>query len=101
MTGNPMDQKYIVCNQDEPYAEEVARIILEGEARKNGTEPAKVSEDVERERAEEVAELHAALRITISRLSDLAREDPPSKRLKAQALSFADRLVARIKESNR
>lgn len=32
-----MDQKYIVCNQDEPYAEEVARIILEGEAAKEQT----------------------------------------------------------------
>ena len=27
-TGKKMDQKYIVCNQDEPYAEEVAEIIL-------------------------------------------------------------------------
>ncbi len=34
LTGKNMDQKYIVCNQDEPYAEEVARIILEGEEEK-------------------------------------------------------------------
>jgi hypothetical protein len=27
-TGKKMDQKYLVCNQDEPYADEVARIIL-------------------------------------------------------------------------
>lgn len=32
--GRPLDQRYIVCNQDEPYAEEVARIILEGEMKK-------------------------------------------------------------------
>jgi hypothetical protein len=32
MTGKKMDQRYIVCNQDEPYADEVARVILEGEA---------------------------------------------------------------------
>ena len=34
VAGKSMDQKYIVCNQDEPYAEEVARIILEGEKNK-------------------------------------------------------------------
>ncbi|MFP3041864.1 hypothetical protein LQZ19_08585 [Treponema primitia] len=33
-TGKKLNQKYIVCNQDEPYAEEVARIILEGEKAK-------------------------------------------------------------------
>lgn len=27
-TGKKMDQKYIVCNQDEPYAEKVLNIIL-------------------------------------------------------------------------
>lgn len=26
--------KYFVCNQDEPYAEEVIKIILEGESKK-------------------------------------------------------------------
>jgi len=28
LTGFRMDQKYIVCNQDEPYAEQVKAIIL-------------------------------------------------------------------------
>jgi hypothetical protein len=27
-TGKPLNQKYIVVNQDEPYAEEVARLVL-------------------------------------------------------------------------
>jgi hypothetical protein len=39
-TGFPMSQKYIVCNQDEPYAEEVARIILESDKSKNWKDPA-------------------------------------------------------------
>jgi len=30
------DNKYIVCNQDEPYAEEVWQIILKGEDAKSG-----------------------------------------------------------------
>jgi len=30
------DPKYIVCNQDEPYAEEVWKVILDGEDVKNG-----------------------------------------------------------------
>lgn len=37
MMKKPLNQKYIVCNQDEPYAEEVARIILEGENKKPKT----------------------------------------------------------------
>ena len=32
--GRPTDNKYIVCNQDEPYAEKVWQTILEGEERK-------------------------------------------------------------------
>lgn len=28
------DHKYIVCNQDEPYAEQVWQVILEGERKK-------------------------------------------------------------------
>lgn len=31
-TGKKMDQRYIVCNQDEPYAERVKAIILGTEA---------------------------------------------------------------------
>jgi len=27
-TGKKLDQNYIVCNQDEPYAEEIKNIIL-------------------------------------------------------------------------
>ncbi len=30
----PLDQKYYVCNQDEPYAQEVFDIILKGETDK-------------------------------------------------------------------
>jgi transcription initiation factor IIE alpha subunit len=33
-TGKKLDQKYIVCNQDEPYADKVAALILEGENEK-------------------------------------------------------------------
>jgi len=33
------DNKYIVCNQDEPYAEAVWQIILEGERKKQETQP--------------------------------------------------------------
>ena len=33
-TGKKMDQKYIVCNQDEPYADQVAEIILRHEENK-------------------------------------------------------------------
>jgi hypothetical protein len=29
--GKKLDQKYIVCNQDEPYSEQIAKIILENE----------------------------------------------------------------------
>ena len=29
--GRPIDNEYIVCNQDEPYSEKVWQIILEGE----------------------------------------------------------------------
>ena len=29
--GRPTDNKYIICNQDEPYAEKVWQTILEGE----------------------------------------------------------------------
>ena len=28
------DKKYVVCNQDEPYADEVLKIILNGETKK-------------------------------------------------------------------
>ncbi|GHV91193.1 hypothetical protein AGMMS50268_16960 [Spirochaetia bacterium] len=34
ITGKKMNQKYVVCNLDEPYADEVVRIILEGEREK-------------------------------------------------------------------
>ena len=34
ITGKPMDQKYYVCNQDEPYAQKVIDIIIEGETEK-------------------------------------------------------------------
>lgn len=34
-TGKELDQKYIVCNQDEPYAEKVWNAILEGEDAKS------------------------------------------------------------------
>lgn len=34
-TGKKMDQEYIVCNQDEPYADDVWEIILSGEDRKS------------------------------------------------------------------
>ena len=88
MTGNPMDQKYIVCNQDEPYAEEVARIILEGEARKNGTEPAKVSEDVERD-------------IESVELSIYCIGGALFEKDKLQAIERFRRLVSRLKEGNR
>jgi hypothetical protein len=33
-TGKKLDQKYIVCNQDEPYADKVAELILGGENEK-------------------------------------------------------------------
>lgn len=33
-TGKKMNQKYYVCNQDEPYADEVLKVILEGEKKK-------------------------------------------------------------------
>lgn len=33
-TGKELDQKYYVCNQDEPYAQEVIDIILRGESNK-------------------------------------------------------------------
>ena len=33
------DNKYIVCNQDEPYADQVWRTILEGEMEKAGIDP--------------------------------------------------------------
>ena len=33
--GRPTDNRYIVCNQDEPYAEEVWQTILKGEDAKN------------------------------------------------------------------
>lgn len=29
--GRPLDQQYIVCNQDEPYAHKVLETILDGE----------------------------------------------------------------------
>ena len=32
----PLDQKYFVCNQDEPYAQEVFDIIMKGEDEKAG-----------------------------------------------------------------
>jgi hypothetical protein len=32
-TGKQLGQKYIVCNQDEPYADEVARLVLGGKPR--------------------------------------------------------------------
>jgi hypothetical protein len=32
-TGKQLDQKYIVCNQDEPYADKVARLVLGGKPR--------------------------------------------------------------------
>lgn len=31
VTGKQMNQEYIVCNKDEPYADKVINIILEGE----------------------------------------------------------------------
>ncbi|MCP4570556.1 MAG: hypothetical protein GY841_23475, partial [FCB group bacterium] len=31
----PLDQRYFVCNQDEPYAQEVWDVIVKGEAIKN------------------------------------------------------------------
>lgn len=31
MNTKPLKQKYYVCNQDEPYADEVLKVILEGE----------------------------------------------------------------------
>ena len=33
-TGKEMNQKYWVVNQDEPYADEVIKLILDGEAKK-------------------------------------------------------------------
>ena len=34
-TGKPLNQKYYVCNQDEPYAKKVIDIILNGEQQKH------------------------------------------------------------------
>ena len=34
--GKKPYNKYIICNQDEPYAEEVWQTILKGEKKKNG-----------------------------------------------------------------
>lgn len=39
MTNRKMDQKYYVVNQDEPYADEVFRLILDGETKKNRRSP--------------------------------------------------------------
>jgi hypothetical protein len=33
-TGKKLNQKYYVCNQDEPYAKKIIDIILEGESLK-------------------------------------------------------------------
>lgn len=35
--GKPLDHKYYVCNQDEPYAQKVLDVILEGEREKETT----------------------------------------------------------------
>ena len=32
--GKKLDQKYFVCNQDEPYAQDVIDVILRGECEK-------------------------------------------------------------------
>ena len=34
LTGKKLNQKYYVCNQDEPYAENIIKMILEGEEEK-------------------------------------------------------------------
>jgi len=34
LTGKELNNKYYVCNQDEPYAQKVIDIILEGESNK-------------------------------------------------------------------
>lgn len=35
VTGKELiDNKYIICNQDEPYADEVLKVILDGESEK-------------------------------------------------------------------
>jgi hypothetical protein len=36
-TGRPLSNEYLVCNMDEPYAEKVLQIILEGEDAKIAT----------------------------------------------------------------
>ncbi len=33
-TGKELNQEYIICNKDEPYAEDVLKVILEGENKK-------------------------------------------------------------------
>ena len=38
LRGVDTDSKYIVCNQDEPYAEDVWQTILKGEDAKKATE---------------------------------------------------------------
>jgi hypothetical protein len=35
LTKKKLNQKYYICNQDEPYAKEVIDIILKGESLKN------------------------------------------------------------------
>jgi hypothetical protein len=40
--GKKLNQEYIVCNTDEPYAEEVLKIILEGERKKEKDKERKV-----------------------------------------------------------
>lgn len=32
--GEELNQKYYVCNQDEPYSDQVLKIILDGESKK-------------------------------------------------------------------
>ncbi len=34
VTGKSLNQKYYVCNQDEPYSQKVLDVILKGEAEK-------------------------------------------------------------------
>ena len=36
VNGKEPNNRYIVCNQDEPYAEDVWRVILSGEDNKGG-----------------------------------------------------------------
>lgn len=37
--GKSNDNKYIICNQDEPYADELWELILQGEAAKPNQPP--------------------------------------------------------------